>query len=661
MERAHGAGIAFATGSVTKIQIIETIGDTGLLLPELIAQGLAANDRIKYFLTLLQTANQHAQHPLNVTVDLRGARQSSGVGDATLDDVVAKSRLTTDGIVFIPAVSHIQRLLFDDVRRMLEPLHAAAAIDPEWRTKYEGYRQRLDARIEAAPTCADDELAARTIDALTGAGDESHDTVHRIVMELHRELNRMLADVALESVDGARASGLTATDRALVAAFMKGVNATAALKFDHPGLATTAARYGDRLSIQNDLGTTEGHVVIVQITDSVATIIYTDVHRRRIQFLRDMLEQFAVDWQPGAAASGDIEMIVGRYTAAGPAALEQFLTYFGSRLVFLIDWNRARKRLEQFVSRADAVAVLRWAADNNVGHRAFLQLGDVRLIYTAFERIAPTRIRYGARLDELIGGEAATGFLRAVLRITAAGLKDGHSARLIQDEIEAELLSHIATTEHDILDAASEHAMLASALAERVRHALARLPGAYSKKELERTAVLAKTWEARADEMVRNAARRLDRTDAARVLKRLLEEADNVTDALEDTAFLLTLLPDHARPDAVATLHPLADIVTEAVKEYIRCLEYARDCSRLHTHTDVDEALVAIDRIAELEHACDAAERTARTVLFAICADFRELQVLSDIARGFEQAADALARCARMLRDYILNPDGGEA
>jgi hypothetical protein len=39
-----------------KLEVIEQLGETGLLLPELINRGLAANDRLKYYLTLLQAA-----------------------------------------------------------------------------------------------------------------------------------------------------------------------------------------------------------------------------------------------------------------------------------------------------------------------------------------------------------------------------------------------------------------------------------------------------------------------------------------------------------------------------------------------------------------------------------------------------------------------------
>ena len=52
-----------------------------------------------------------------------------------------------------------------------------------------------------------------------------------------------------EEVDGAQAYGISEADRPLIAAFMRGVKKTAPLKFDHPGLATIAARSGGALLI----------------------------------------------------------------------------------------------------------------------------------------------------------------------------------------------------------------------------------------------------------------------------------------------------------------------------------------------------------------------------------------------------------------------------
>jgi hypothetical protein len=100
-----------------------------------------------------------------------------------------------------------------------------------------------------------------------------------------------------------------------------------------------------------------------------------------------------------------------------------------------------------------------------------LQLGDVRLVYTAMERAARAQIRYGARLDEILGRESAQTFLQAVLRLAMEGLREGKSVRLVQDEIQAELLTHFQSSEQGALTLATEHAMLVAGLAGLVRDA----------------------------------------------------------------------------------------------------------------------------------------------------------------------------------------------
>ena len=44
------------------------------------------------------------------------------------------------------------------------------------------------------------------------------------------------------------------------------------------------------------------------------------------------------------------------------------------------------------------MSVLMWAAEQGQGHRAFLEAGGERLIYSALEQTAAAQIPYGARL-----------------------------------------------------------------------------------------------------------------------------------------------------------------------------------------------------------------------------------------------------------------------
>lgn len=46
-----------------KNKAVASLGHTSLLLPAMIKSALAANDRLKLYLTILQAAGQHARHP----------------------------------------------------------------------------------------------------------------------------------------------------------------------------------------------------------------------------------------------------------------------------------------------------------------------------------------------------------------------------------------------------------------------------------------------------------------------------------------------------------------------------------------------------------------------------------------------------------------------
>ncbi|RZI37850.1 hypothetical protein EGT07_37200, partial [Herbaspirillum sp. HC18] len=124
---------------------------------------------------------------------------------------------------------------------------------------------RLDAIRAAGLLDARGEIELSRIARLTGVADAGGDSLHRLVMDLHKQLNRLAASCAEEALDGAHVFGLNGEDRAAVTAFMKGLNATRGLKFNHPGLDTMATRAGGRLLIQNDIGTTDAHVVVIAV------------------------------------------------------------------------------------------------------------------------------------------------------------------------------------------------------------------------------------------------------------------------------------------------------------------------------------------------------------------------------------------------------------
>jgi uncharacterized protein Yka (UPF0111/DUF47 family) len=639
-----------------KVEILEELGETALLLPQLINRALAANDRIKYVLTLFQSARDHADHPDTVSPSFQRERLASGVDDASFDTVVSSTTRDARNVLHMPQAARLHAFVVDGLREMLDPLKSVALAEATEKEAYGRYRDRFDRLVASAPTLENDLVSAEYINAMThGRGDQ--DGFHVLVMDLHRELNQLQRRIASESVEGADVYGIAETDRRLVAAFMAGVNATSFLKFDHPGLNTTATRAGDRLIIQNDIGTTDNHVLVLHVTGLNLTVTYTDVHGTRLAFFQTMLQPVGFEWSATSspALSAAYQLRVGHVASQNEEELQRHLTTVGSRLVFLIDWNRARKRLSRFVKKSDAIEVLKWGADHVVGHRAFLQMGDVRLVYTAMERAARAQIRMGARLDEILGRESAKTFLEAVLRLTAEGLRDHKSVRLIQDEIHAELLTHFQSSEQGVLALATDHASLVVGLASLVRDALGRSGAEADASEVAGLAARAKAWESRADQIVSRSRTVVEQAAGGGVLARLLGEADDVADGLEEAAFLLTLGPAAgASHTCLDLLRELADLITSGAQGYVKCLESARDAHRLGTHDDVEDLLVAVDAVIAFEHQSDERERTVKAHLLDVTHDFRELHVLSEVAGCLGDAADGLARSALIVRDYVL-------
>jgi len=635
-----------------KHDVLEALGEASLVLPALLNDGLDANNRAKYLLSLLQAACARADAPDQRFASLRDERLAAGVPEPEYDDVIERARRIDADIYFVPNAERIHETLLAAVRQMLTPLAAAQAVDaPD--------RARLDALAPGPSDLSGDRVRGSYIDRITSADRDLGDSLHLVVMDGHRALNRLQTRVATTSLDGAAVYGLDADDAPQVAAFMAGVHDTQALKFDHPGLATTATRAGARLLIQNDLGTTNAHVVVIAIEDLQVTVTYTDVHRRRLEFFQSMLDAFPVRWsgteqRHGEPAIGAHHLTTGCFDARDRSELCAYLRHLGSRLVFVLDWNRARKRLNSFLSRADAVAILRWAADANVGHMGFLMLGGERLVYDAVELAERVPARYGEPLVEILGRDAVLDITRFALRAATEGMLAGKSPLLIRDEIRVEMLRHIDASHRRLLDASADHASLLVECAQVLQAVVVRLGTGESAEFADRAAARASGCEHRADEILnwqREAARRVDAGDKITALTTI---ADDAVDDLEEAIFLLTLLPADAAALVRPRLEPLASIAVMAAREHLKALEIAREVVNRPAPEDLEDFLVAVDRVAALEHEADSTDRAARAGFVVEAPDFRSLYLADSVCRCAEGATDALLLSALGLRDRIL-------
>jgi CHAD domain-containing protein/uncharacterized protein Yka (UPF0111/DUF47 family) len=643
-----------------KARIVAELGEQHLLLPALVNEALAANDRAKYLMTLLQTAREHADQPDLAAPDLKQERLACGVADADLDAVVGYSRREGPDAYFIPAARRIHELLLDEVRRMLAPLGARPGPPPSnGRRPAVAYADRLQTQLSQAPPLTEDRISGGYIARLTSGQREAGDSLHLLVMDLHRELNRLQQDLATETIDGAQVYGVRPEDRPLLAAFMAGVNRTRELKFEHPGLGTTATRSGARLVIQNDIGMTEAHVLVVHVEGERVTLTYTDVHIDRLVFLQGLFDRFAARWgdtvsKRAAGLREDLyHLCLGTYAARDQEDLLAYLAFLGSRLVFLIDWNRARKRLRKFAPRRVCLEVLRWAADHDYGHMGFLTLGGEQLIFDALQAAGRSALPPGGQLSDFLGRERTAEFLKFALQAASAGRRAGRSEFLIRDEISAELRHYLDTVHQRLLGVAAEHASLAVELAMAARD-LAGSGGPPPDPGLvQRILLRARRWEHRGDELVSRCRATRGREDAGPILD-LLVTADDIADGVEEAIYRMSLLLAAGGPGSPAVLQDLASLVVQGAQEYLKAVENARRLHRGSPREQVDDFLRAVDRALTVEHESDDAHRRVQAAVLSFAGDFKQWHLLHRVADKLEESADAVMRSALMLRDYVL-------
>lgn len=636
---------------MAKEQIIDSLGEQQLLLPARVNASLAANDRAKYLLTLLQAARGHAEDPVRWSTDLRAERQACGLDEEQLDTVVSTAEKLPGGALRVRHAGVIVERLYTEVEAMLAPLDADGG----------DLMARLQAQRAAVGAVTGDVIGAPQVQQLAQGERDRGDSVHIVVMDAHKALNRLQARIATESIDGASAYALAEADRPRVAAFMAGLNRTAPLKFDHPGLGTTATRANGRLVIQNDIGTTDAHVLVIHVEDLAVTLTYTDVHLQRLLFLQRLLRRWDVSWDDTRLRrdedfeDGAYHLCTGRYEAPHAAALADYLTFLGSRLVYLIDWNRARKRLRTFVSKSAALDLLLWAADTDVGHMGFLRAGGEQLIYDAIEFALRGQALAGRPLHELLGELAAVEYLKFVVKTCTRALQQSEPESFVQDAVRAELLNLMRSSQQSLFDVASEHAAWVVELAAAVRDGILqwRLPAAQGR--ISHYSTRAKEWESHADELV-NRARNAERPgDASAFFRDLLESADDIADELEDAAFHLTLLPLSARQHvAYAPLRNLSQLVVQGAHEYLKVMEIARHVRRGGAREDTTDFLDAIHRIMLVERRSDEAQREVERALAQTAGDFRGLYMTAEAAKNLEQAADALMHCGLKMRDHMM-------
>jgi uncharacterized protein Yka (UPF0111/DUF47 family) len=382
----------------------------------------------------------------------------------------------------------------------------------------------------------------------------------------------------------------------------------------------------------------------------MVSITYTDVHPERLAFFQSMLRPRGFTWEAGrtgTTAGSPFYLATGQVQAADDEACGANLEFLGSRLVFLIDWNRARKQLRGFQRGADRIALLSWAAETETGHRGFLELGGAVLVNRAIEATAGSAMRFGDRLCDVLGDAETTAFLQFVFRAATDGMLSSQSHALIQDRVRVALAAQFSNEEQQLLNRAAEHAGLVFELATLVRDGV-REDGAQCAKRARR----ARGFEHDADQIVVDTRDAVRRRPEYAVFLPLLEAADEAADALEDAAFLLALEPLQGK--ALDALQQLADLLGAASQEWVKAVGHAGQIGRAKGIAESEDFLAAIANIGKLEHEADNAERDLAASAIQHAGDFRQMHLFAAVGDKLEGAADALKKASLILREQVL-------
>jgi len=643
---------------VEKATAVASLGQYSMLLPALINSALQANDRLKLYLSVLQSAAQHAARPEAALVDWSREISHLGLRDASWLKDIAASAYQQDQMLMVPELGLWLDALALDLKTMARPLcEVTDHCDSQLLARRNAWLQRIEELKD------EEGLSPQALNELTHGDRHLSDSLHLLVMDLHKQLNAMAVTVATEEVDGAHAWQIADEDRPRIRAFMRGLARTAPLKFHHPGLDTAVTRSGERLLIQNDIGTNDAHVLVMEVEALTIRLTYSDLHASRFAFFTQMLQTYGFQWtvfEPrtteGLNQGKPYHVGHAALTAPDEESLQNALGFAASRIVFVIDWNRARKRLQKFVSKPVALELLAQAAGQEFGHMAWLLAGGEALVYEAMQAVDGEAFRIGDRLDQVLGEATTRQFLLDLLRVSSVKLREQQPVALIADEARL-LLSRALrrrTFEYDLL---AEHAAYCHALASGLADAID--TGEASDEQVMR----AKNWERKADHLLMEARRRAERQARWQPIVQLLDQMDDIADALEEALFIQRMLhlpPFKGLPTGVRTVvSELARHTLVAMQDQVKAIEVARHLSEQAEAADTEAFLQALWRMLRAERICDDLMRDARLQILQHLHDHPAgFTLATELASTIEQATDRLLSAGYILRRLVFNKTG---
>ena len=184
--------------TIRKMQIVSALAGPSLLLPDLVADALTANARIKFILSWLQTVEKYAIDANRASfANLIPEQALVGLEEDPLFAPPLAVTRTPDGIHFANAGTIIIRLL-QDLTSMRVAIEAGAEVGIITPAESARFRTR-EAQIAPGVHLENDLLPSGLVSALSRIAEPEHDTLHSLVMDMHKVLN--VIGVALAEED----------------------------------------------------------------------------------------------------------------------------------------------------------------------------------------------------------------------------------------------------------------------------------------------------------------------------------------------------------------------------------------------------------------------------------------------------------------------------
>jgi uncharacterized protein Yka (UPF0111/DUF47 family) len=159
--------------------------------------------------------------------------------------------------------------------------------------------------------------------------------------------------------------------------------------------------------------------------------------------------------------------------------------------------------------------------------------------------------------------------------------------------------------------------------------------------------------EQKADRLALEARREVSRLNARPVIGQLIDRAEEAVDELEQAAFVASLAPAGLHPSLISALAELCTVAIAATEAAASGLAAAVEVPE-GRRADSEDALAAVVRLVDAEHAADEKERAITALVFTGGHDVATSLSVLELARAVERSTDRLAGFGHLLRRHIM-------